>query len=55
LFFEENWILCGTRRLLWLPPDYRRYWRAEVFGEMVILRHNSGSVTMLQFTGLDGT
>ena len=23
LFLQENWIVCGTRRLLWLPLEYR--------------------------------
>jgi WD40 repeat protein len=53
LWFEENWMVFGTRRLLWLPPEYRSYWVPEVFKEIVLLRYYSGSVTMLQFADLN--
>ena len=49
LFAEEQWIVCGSETLLWLPPDYRAV-SVAVFGNTIVLGHASGGVTILEFT-----
>ncbi|KAJ3492601.1 hypothetical protein NLG97_g5280 [Lecanicillium saksenae] len=48
LFVAEQWIVCGTERLLWLPSDYRQRSSA-VNGNTVVLGHVSGRVSFLEF------
>ena len=38
LFAKEQWIVCGSETLLWLPPDYRAV-SVAVFGHTIVLGH----------------
>jgi WD40 repeat protein len=49
LFVTEQWIICGSETLLWLPLDYRATIVA-VFGDIIVLGHASGRVSIMEFT-----
>jgi WD40 repeat protein len=49
LFVREQWIIQGTKHILWLPPDYRATTVA-TFGNIIALGHASGRVSILEIT-----
>jgi WD40 repeat protein len=49
LFVNEKWIVRGSEALLWIPPEYRAT-SVAVFGELVVLGHVSGRVSIIEFT-----
>jgi WD40 repeat protein len=49
LFVREQWIVCSSETLLWLPPDYRAI-SVAVFRDTVALGHASGGVTIMELT-----
>jgi WD40 repeat protein len=49
LFVNEKWIVRGSEALLWIPPEYRAT-SVAVFGELVVLGHASGRVSIIEFT-----
>jgi WD40 repeat protein len=52
LYVGEQWIFCGFKPLLWLPPSYRAK-SADIRGDILVLSDYKGSVTILQFAALD--
>jgi WD40 repeat protein len=48
LFVAGEWVMLGSQRLLWLPPDYRATCTA-VNGWNMVLGHSSGRVSYLRF------
>ena len=48
LFVKEQWIVCGSQTLLWLPPDYRAT-SVAVFKGIIVLGHASGRVSIMEF------
>jgi WD40 repeat protein len=49
IFVQDEWIIRGTDRMLWLPPDYRPTCSA-VHDSVVCLGHRSGRVSIFHFT-----
>jgi WD40 repeat protein len=49
LFVKEQWIVCGSKTLLWLPPDYRAS-SVALFGDIIALGHASGRLSIIEFT-----
>ncbi|KAF1969492.1 hypothetical protein BU23DRAFT_557525 [Bimuria novae-zelandiae CBS 107.79] len=49
LFVREQWIVCDSKILLWLPPDYRAT-SVAVFRNTVALGHASGGVSFMELT-----
>ena len=49
LFVIEQWIVCGSETLLWLPPDYRAT-SVAVFRDTIALGHASGGVSIMELT-----
>ncbi len=49
LFAKEQWIVYGSETLLWLPPDYRAT-SVAVFGDTIVLGHESGGLSIIEFT-----
>lgn len=47
-YVVDRWVYRGFRRLFWLPPEYDATDWA-VHGSTIILGHNSGRVTRLEF------
>jgi WD40 repeat protein len=52
LFVKEQWIVRGSETLLWLPPDYRAR-SVAIFKDIIVLAHASGSVSIIEFRGVD--
>jgi WD40 repeat protein len=48
LFVAGEWVMLGSQRLVWLPPDYRATCSA-VNGWNMVLGHSSGRVSYLHF------
>jgi WD40 repeat protein len=48
LFVGERWISYGTKRVLWLPPEYRPS-SVAVYGSVIGLGYPSGRVTLMAF------
>ena len=49
IFIKRDWVIQGTKNLLWLPLDYRPY-RTVVWGRVLGLGYQSGLVLILEFT-----
>ncbi|KAK4095858.1 WD40 repeat-like protein [Parathielavia hyrcaniae] len=52
LFVDHDWVTRNTKRILWLPPDYRATYVA-VHGHTLVLGHSSGQVTFFRFAFTD--
>ena len=48
LFVKEQWIVCSSKTLLWLPPDYRAT-SVAVFRGIIVLRHALGHMLIIEF------
>jgi WD40 repeat protein len=48
LFVREQWIVCGSETLLWLPDEYQVK-SVAVFGDVIALGHASGRVSIIDF------
>ena len=48
IFVQDEWIVHKGSRMLWLPPDYRRFCSA-VHKNIVCLGHSSGRVSIFEF------
>jgi len=48
IFVQDEWIMEGKNRMLWLPPDYRHFCSA-VYGNILCLGHPSGRVSFFEF------
>ncbi|OCK73594.1 hypothetical protein K432DRAFT_312451, partial [Lepidopterella palustris CBS 459.81] len=48
ILVQDEWIVHGENRMLWLPPDYRPHCSA-VHGGVVCLGHRSGRVSIFEF------
>ncbi|KAH0562229.1 hypothetical protein GP486_003077 [Trichoglossum hirsutum] len=47
---KDHWVVWGLRKVLWLPPEYRRATPEKSMGSNVLaLRHASGRVTFMEF------
>jgi hypothetical protein len=46
IIVQDEWIAFGSRRMLWLPPNYR-FSRNTIYGTCVALGHQSGRVLIL--------
>jgi hypothetical protein len=49
LFVKKQWIVCGSKTLLWLPPDYRTA-EVAIFRDTIAFGHKSGLVSIMDFT-----
>jgi len=49
IWLQNEWIQDGAKRMLWLPPDYRRGCSA-VRKNLVCLSHRSGRVSIFELT-----
>jgi len=48
LFVKDQWISCHTKRILWLPPEYRQRLVA-IHGNVACFEFLSGRVTVMEF------
>lgn len=48
LFVQDEWIVCGSQKLLWLPTEYRVA-NVGVSSLTVLLGHQDGGITMIEF------
>ncbi|KAF2464761.1 uncharacterized protein BDR25DRAFT_337365 [Lindgomyces ingoldianus] len=48
VFVKGQWVCCGIRDILWLPPEYRPLCSA-VYGSIVAFGYSSGRVLILEF------
>jgi WD40 repeat protein len=48
LFVQDEWIVCGSQKLLWLPTEYRVA-NVGVSSLTVLLGHQNEGVTMIEF------
>jgi len=48
IFLDGNWVLRDSKRLLWLPADYRGWSRSAVRGGIIVLGHSDGRVTFME-------
>ncbi|KAI9861064.1 MAG: hypothetical protein M1813_005493 [Trichoglossum hirsutum] len=48
LYVKEQWVACGTEKILWLPTDYRPNCLA-VRDNILVMGHASGQVTFIKF------
>ena len=48
IFVQDEWIVHGEKRMLWLPPDYRHSCSA-VCENVVCLGHRNGRVSIFEF------
>jgi WD40 repeat protein len=48
IFVQDEWIMHGENRMLWLPPDYR-YFCSAIYENVVCLGHRSGRVSIFEF------
>jgi WD40 repeat protein len=46
LFVDGRWVVQGTKRILWLPPEYRASCAA-AYNHLLAMGHVSGRVSML--------
>jgi WD40 repeat protein len=48
LYMKDQWIVYGTERLLWLPPNFRSG-KVAVYQDIVVFGHSSGRMSFFQF------
>jgi WD40 repeat protein len=48
LYISNGWVVEGSRKLLWLPPEYRGT-SMSVWKRIIVLGHSSGRITILGF------